>query len=74
MIEQFGYHQRVTSGWIDVAFPITFINTPFLNAIPCRYDNSGSITWKNTFTSVTTSNFRYNNNGQTYQSWIAKGY
>ena len=59
---------------MDVSFNISFTQTPFLVAIPCRYDNSGSIEWKNTFTSVNTSGFRYNNNGQSYQAWQVKGY
>ena len=73
---QWGKHIRTSSGWITVDFPLKaqYTEYPIVLAIPTGYDNSGSIAWKNTVTEVYKTGFRYNNNGQSSQSWIAIGY
>lgn len=74
LIEQWGIHTRISSGWVDVYFPISFISKPTLLNVPAETDNSNSVTWKYFATEIYTDHFRYNNNGQKTQQWNAIGY
>lgn len=74
LVEQWGIHTRTSSGWIDVYFPIPFTSKPTLLDVPAETDNSGTVIWKYFAIIIDKDHYRYNNNGQTTQHWIAKGY
>lgn len=74
LIIQWGIHTRTSSGWIDVYFPIAFTSKPILIDVPAEHDNINSVIWKYFAIAIYTDHFRYNNNGQTAQHWVAIGY
>lgn len=71
--KEYGKYARDSSGTETITFGIPFNDSPSVVAIPNLNGGQGTI-WNYFAWDITTTSFKFNNNGQPYHSWIAQGY
>jgi len=71
--KEYGKYARDSSGVKTITFGIPFNDSPSVVAIPNLNGSQGTI-WNYFAWDITTTSFKFNNNGQPYHSWIAQGY